>query len=242
MGSANRLSARPLLVALLLACGSLTLGAPAKSLAGRTVVDMTRINIDIDYSEKEGWNLAAHDEFHDIAYDADAVLFYANKGDRRTVPNDPDFAFLGADPGETYWGLPMVFDPGRLSVGVSVESIAANTFASYFETDSRVQATGPWVKVTFTAVRGPGNVSVWQNDYWGRPIVWMATVGGFTEDNAVFVLASRDSDYNWAFTAPGIYEIDVVASAYLPEEDPVCSDVVTYTFGIEATNLELVSD
>jgi surface-anchored protein len=235
MDLTKRLAGRTFLP-LLVAAGFGAACVPTAGLADMTVVDSTRINIDIDYNKMTGWDLGAHDELADIAYEADEVLFYANMTARRTVPDDPDFAFLGAAPGETYWVLPMVFDPARLSVGVSTESIEDDTFASYFEADSRVHSTGPWVKLSFKEVRGPGRVSVWQNDAFGRPIVWMATAGEFTEDNAVFVLATRDADYNWAFTATGIYEVDVVASAFLPGEDhPVCSDVVTYTFGVEAT-------
>jgi surface-anchored protein len=219
-----------------LTAGLLAVCLPSASAADVTVVDMTRINIDINYDDVNGWDLGAHDELHDIAYGADEVLFYASKADRRTVPADPDFAFLGAGPGDTVWVLPQVFDPARLSVGVSAEGIADGTFASYFERDPRVRSTAPWVKLTLKAVRGPGEVSVWQNDAFGRPIVWMATADGVTRHDAVFIFSGRDSDYNWAFTAPGIYEIDVVASAHLPgRRRPVHSDVVTYTFGVEAT-------
>jgi surface-anchored protein len=180
--------------------------------------------------------LRAHDEFTDDLYDADEVLFYVSKADRKTMPDDPDFAFIGANPGHKIWVLPQVFDPSRLSVGVSAEDIADGTFDSYYESDSRVHATGPWVKLSFVEIRGPGEVSLWQNDGFGRPVVWMATTNGFTDDNAVFIYSGRDSDFNWAFTARGIYEIDVVASAYLPGDDlPIYSDVVTYTFGVQST-------
>jgi surface-anchored protein len=220
---------------LVLITGLLTLVLASAGFAGVTVVDMTRINIDINYDDMTGWDLGAHDELQDIFYSADGVLFYASKADRRTVPDDPDFAFLGANPGDTVWVLPQVFDPGRLSVGVSAEGISDGTFAIYYEPDPRVHSEAPWVKLTLVDVRGPGDVSVWQNDGFGRPVVWMTTSDGITADDAVFIYSGRDSDFNWGFTAQGIYEIDVVASAYLPgERDPVCSDVVTYTFGVEA--------
>jgi len=221
---------------ILLTAGLVSLGLSSAASAGITVVDMTRINIDINYDDKTGWDLGAHDELYDIFYKADGVLFYASELDRRTVPDDTDFAFLGADPGRTVWVLPQVFDPARLSVGVSAEGIADGTFASYYEPDPRVHSEAPWVKLTLKDVRGPGEVSVWQNDAFGRPVVWMATVDGISDDDAVFIFSGRDSDFNWAFTATGIYEVDVVASAFLPgEKDPTSSDVVTYTFGIETT-------
>ena len=210
---------------------------PATAGADVIVLDMTRANIDMDYNDATGWDLGVHDEFHDIAYGADEVLFYANETARRLVPDDPAFAFLGAAPGDTVWVLTAVFDPGRMSVGVSAESIEDGTFASYFEPDPRVNATATWVKVTVKEVRGPGEVSVWQNDYQGNPVVWAATSQGLDDSSAVFVISGRDEDYNWCFTQPGIYEIDVVASAYLGPDmsNPTSSEVVTYTFGVEAT-------
>jgi surface-anchored protein len=218
----------------LVAVGLLAVCLPSDALAQVTAIDMTRINIDITFDNMM-WGLGAHDEFADIFYDADKVLFYLNDTKRRTVPNDPDFAFLGADPGSTIWVLPQVFDPAGLSVGVSAEGISDGTFASYDEPDPRVQSEAPWVKLTLQAVRGPGQLSVWQNDAFGRPVLWMATSHGLTDQDAVFIFSGRDSDFNWGFTAPGFYEIDVVASAHLPGQDnPVISSVTTYTFGVES--------
>lgn len=219
---------------LLAAAGLLAVCLPSTSFAQVTDIDMTRININMTFDNMM-WGLAAHDEFADVYYDADQVLFYLNETKRRTVPNDPVFAFLGADPGSTVWVLPQVFDPAGLSVGVSAEEISDSTFASYNEMDPRVQAEGPWVKLTLQAVRGPGQLSVWQNDAFGQPVLWMATSHGLTDQDAVFIYSGLDADFNWAFTAPGIYEIDVFASAYLPGQDtPVTSSIQTYTFGVES--------
>jgi surface-anchored protein len=211
-----------------------SLSAPAAGSAGYTVVDQTRININMAYDEQTGWELNAHDEFSDALYEARKVLFYVSPAARVTMPDNGDYAFIGADPGSTIWVLTQVFDPAHLSVGVSAEEISADTFASYYESDPRVQHTAPWVKLTMKAVRGPGQVSVWQPTAFGQPVVWIATSDGIDDNDALFVAASIDADFNWAFTAPGVHEIDFVASAYLPgEEEPVYSEVVTYTFGVE---------
>jgi surface-anchored protein len=233
MYGSKRLSGR-IFAPSLVAAGLLAVCLPSTGLAQVTAIDMTRINIDITFDNMM-WGLAAHDEFADIFYDADKILFYVSEVERRTVPNNPAFAFLGADPGATVWVLPQVFDPARLSVGVSAEGIADGTFASYLEPDPRVNSEAPWVKLTLKAVRGPGDLSVWENDAFGQPVLWMATSHGLTDQDAVFIYSGRDSDYNWAFTAPGFYEIDVVASAYLPgQSSPTCSSAVTYTFGVES--------
>jgi hypothetical protein len=230
----NRFSGRasaPVLVA----AGLLVICLPSVSLAQVTAIDRTRINIDITFDANNGWDLGAHDELADVFYTADGVLFYVSEANRRMVPDDADFAFLGADAGTTIWVLPQVFDPGRLSVGISAEGISDGTFASYYEPDPRVHSEAPWVKLTLRAVRGPGELSVWENDGFGRPVVWMSTSHELTGADAVFIYSGRDSDYNWAVTAPGIYEIDVQASAYLPGIDqPTYSSIQTYTFGVES--------
>jgi surface-anchored protein len=223
-------------VPLLMTAGLAAVCLPSAGFADLTVVDMTRINININYDDQNGWELNAHDEFTDALYDADEVLLYLSEACRQTVPDDPTFDFLGAEAGDTVWVLRQRFDPARLSVGVSAEEIADGTFASHFERDRRVRSTAPWVRLTMKAVRGPGDVSVWQNDSFGRPVVWMATSDGITNHDRVFIASGLDADFNWAFTERGIYEIDFVASAFLPGEDePVRSKVVTYTFGVEET-------
>jgi surface-anchored protein len=222
--------------AVLMAAGLVAVRLPSPAVADVTVADKTRINIDIMYDDAMGWHLAAFDDFTGDTYEADELLLYANADTRRTAPDDPAYAFLGAPPGATIWVLPQSFDPSGLSMSVTSESIADGTFASYYEADPRVQSTAAWVRLTLKDVRGPGYMSVWQYDAYGQPVVWMATAAGITADDALFVELGRDADFNFAFTAPGIYEVDLQASAYLPgQDDPSCSDVVTYTFGVEAT-------
>lgn len=216
--------------------GLLVAAVPSAAWAGVTVADRTRINIDVAYDEEMGWHLSAFDDFTGDPYEANEVLLHASAGTRQTVPDDPTYAFLGVDPGATVWVLPQAFNPGTLSLSVTTEKIAAGTFASYYEADPRVRSTAPWVKLSLKSVRGPGDLAVWQYDGYGRPVVWMATADGITGDDALFVQRGLDADFNFAFTAPGLYHVKFQVSAYLPgQADPVVSDVVNYTFGVETT-------
>ncbi len=209
---------------------------PSAAPADITVADRTRINIDVAYDSEMGWHLAAFDDFTSAPYEADEVLLYASAITRATVPDDPDYEFLGVDPGSTVWVLPQTYNPDRLSVSATAENIAFGTFASYYESDPRVQNTAAWVKLTLKAVHGPGDLSVWQSDAYGRPVVWMDTADGITDDDAIFLQVGLDADFNFAFTAPGLYHVKFQASAYLPgQADPIVSDVVTYFFGVETT-------
>src|SRR5262249_24087357 len=96
---------------------------------------------------------------------------------------------------------------------------------------------GEWIKLSLRDVRGPGHFSVWQPGTFGSYTLWMSTYdGGITSDDALFQLAQGHTHYNWAFTAPGMYEIDFQASAYLGPgmSNPTTSAVVTYYFCVEA--------
>src|SRR5262249_10861616 len=98
------------------------------SASADVIIDKTRINIDIGFDPDKGFDLGLHDEITNDLYDADEVLLYVSEANRRLMPDDPDYQFIGAKPGETVWVLPAVFDPGRLSVGVSAEDIEDGTF------------------------------------------------------------------------------------------------------------------
>jgi surface-anchored protein len=222
-------------VPLWVVAGFLAVGLPSGARADLTIADRTRINIDIAYDDM-GWHLSAFDDFSGDPYEANEVLLYASAATRATVPDDPEFAFLGAAPGSTVWVLPQAFNPGKLSMSVTTEEIADGTFASYYESDPRVRHTAAWVKLTLKDVRGPGDMSVWQDDHFGHPVVWMATADGITDDDAIFIQLGLDADFTFAFTAPGLYHVKFQASAYLPgETEPTVSDVVTYWFGVETT-------
>ena len=65
----------------------------------------------------------------------------------------------------------------RVTLGSDGGSIPAGTMASYFESDPRVAATAPWVKITLSGIRyeaapgasGPGQFSLWQTGGFGGP-------------------------------------------------------------------------
>jgi surface-anchored protein len=151
--------------------------------------------------------------------------------------SDPRFAFLGAGAGNPVWIIPInPRDPDLLQLGVSGESIPPGTFASYKETDPRLNGDFPfpWVKMNVVDVRGPGYFSVYLTDEFGNPTVWVATSpGGNSNPNVLFTATAGHVDYNWAFTAPGDYYIGIEASAYLPDFTPTHSRIYTYHFQVD---------
>jgi surface-anchored protein len=155
---------------------------------------------------------------------------------RRPQTSDPRFAFTGVAPGDPVWIVPIApRDPRLLQLGVSAERLDSDILAPYHETDSRL--TTPfdlqWIKLTLMDVRGPGYFSVWQTEDTGDPTVWIATAGNPQGPDLFFTIPGGHVDYNWAFSQPGIYEVDFQASAFLADMTPVQSYVTTYHFQVD---------
>jgi hypothetical protein len=177
----------------------------------------------------------------EVAYDPADVLLFVGPAARTAQPANPAFAFIGAGAGNPVWIVPQIENPNVLYLGLEAEDIDPGTFATYFEADPRVSATGEFVRVSFVDVRGPGQFSVWEIGPAGELTVWASTAqGGLTAADAYFTTSGApDVHLNYGFTAPGLYEVDVVLSTFVrvPGEEllrPVASGPITLTFGVEA--------
>jgi surface-anchored protein len=191
-------------------------------------------HMDIGLGFLEGeWDLHVHDDIEDIEYAPDEALLHVGVEGRVTRSNSSAFAFVGVGPGEQYWLLPQGQKDGQIYLGIASET-EGGEFASYRNSDPRVSGSGAFVTLTLKGVRGPGNVSIWSFDSEGQPLVWWATSDGVTSTDSLFILEGSHNHYNYGFTAPGIYEIDVQASAYLGPgmTNLTASEVTTYFFGV----------
>ena len=116
-----------------------------------------------------------------------------------TVPAGAQWSFLGSA-GSSVWILPQTHDHDLLFLGLGTEELAAGIF------------TGDQVTLSLRGVSGPGNFAVYQTDMFGNPNVFMNSGDGITAGDAVTLGAGAHSHVNWAFGAPGIYQIDFEAS------------------------------
>jgi surface-anchored protein len=206
--------------------------APA---AAQTTLDNEHTDLQWHYDGGQ-WSFLVSDETHDIQYPASQVLLSVGPNSLLTQPNDPRFSFLGAGAGNPVWILPQAFDPSRLFLGFNTENIPTGIFASYMNTDPRVNATDEWVKITLLNLQGPagGKISLYQQDPAGNPIVWWSTQTG---DNTFFTPTNTDSHSAWGFTAAGDYSVTFQASAFLGpgETNPTMSETETVHFTVSAT-------
>lgn len=186
------------------------------------VVETGHFDIGIEYTFAGGWDLHVHDEDNDIEYEADEVLFYAGANTMQFRPAGSQWDFIGVNAGESFWVLPQQFDPNKVYLGIAAEEIDSGVFQ------------GDVVTLALSAVRGPGEFSLYQVDGVGQPIVYMASSNGIDANDKVVLPVGGHGHFNYGFTATGLYEIDVYAYGTLVDGTYTESDVTTYYFGVEA--------
>ncbi|MCR1785862.1 choice-of-anchor M domain-containing protein [Nocardioides carbamazepini] len=146
-------------------------------------------------------------------YDADEVWFHVDDDSRvASWPGTgPEFV---APQGSTVWLAPQDQGPGQLWPGFSTESVPAGTLDENATTLSLLDVTGP------------GDVEIWQSGMGGA-----VTERLWSSDEPAHRAFTRPRTHlhaNWAFTAPGVYELTVRADAAVAGQ-PV-SDTAVYTF------------
>lgn len=182
----------------------------------------TDIGIDYD-SALDEWNLHVHYEATDTEFSppTDALLFVKNTA-YGTVPSGAQWSFLGAE-GSDLWTLPKAQDPNRLFLGFGAEEIPDGTFLDDQFT------------ITLKGVTGPGNLSVFDTDSFGSPIVWMNSADGIDGSDSRILPSGAHSHINWSFTAPGDYTVLFEASAFRASDSLFSSSGdVAYNFHVEA--------
>ena len=134
---------------------------------------------------------------------------------RVTLP--AGFNFLGAT-GSTAYVIPQSHNPNLPFVGIGAEELDEADFG------------GP-LHLTFNAVRGPGDFAVWQNDeFGGDPNLFFSTLTNGV--GSIDTAAGGHNHYNFGFTAPGLYEIDVTGTGRLADGTELSSGATTLFFGV----------
>ena len=166
--------------------------------------------------DTRGWNVSIDSDDHGRFAVRDALIYGGPDG--RTVRSSgPLFDFLGVSAGQPlYVWAENGTIPTLPELGVGGEGVPGGTVAAYFNSDPRVNASGPWVNVRLAAVRGPkgAHLSVYTMTQFGTPVVWWATSDGVTANDTVTILEGSHQHFNFAFTQPGIYEADIIVSGY----------------------------
>jgi surface-anchored protein len=183
-------------------------------------VEISEGHVDIGLAVEDGeLEPHLHDHEADAEYAPDEALLVAGPAAITTVPADPAFSFLGS-PGAAIHVLPQDEAPGVLALGIGAEEIEPGVLVDD-EFDIEV-----------TAVDGPGAFSIYTVDGLGAPDVW-ADSGDGLPDTIADLGAGSHSHANFAFTAPGIYSVDLRFTTTLVDGGVALdSGPVTFTFDV----------
>ncbi len=132
---------------------------------------------------------------------ADAFPFVVGNAGINLTPAAPAFAFLG-EAGATFFALPQSENPNLPFLGIGVDNVPNGTFS------------GNQVNLRLVSVEGPGHFALYQVNAFGQPTLQMNSRDGIDSAMDRVVLAPGAHEHqNWAFSAPGEYEVTFVADA-----------------------------
>jgi surface-anchored protein len=204
--------------------GALLGALPA--VAQTVVLDQGHVDVGLDF-ESGAAALKLHDQtvIPEVQRDPADVTLRALPDAETTVPSDPAFSFLG-NPGDPVWILPQTQDPDLLWLGWNTEDISTGTFV------------GNSVTWRLKGVSGPGDFSLFTTGQFGVPTVRFNSGDGITGADAMNVSIQSHAHGNWAFTAPGTYQVDFeLLGTLVSGNQPVTTGDVTYTFDVQAPSV-----
>ena len=175
--------------------------------------------------DKGQWRFLVHDDAARADADATSVWRYPEETVMRvldegklTVPDDPDYEFLGAEPGNSVWVVPQTQNTDVVWLGWSTQ-------------DPEVMKTiDRGVTLSLTGVQGPGTVTVYlQSGSFGEPqVLWDSRKTG---TQPIWVDVNTHTHANWVFTTPGVYLLRLTAAADLVDGGTV-SDTQLIRFAV----------
>lgn len=128
------------------------------------------------------------------------VVFVVRDAAKTTVPADARLRFIGAA-GSSTWMIPQVQRPGILWAGWNTEELTA----------ADVSDSLTW---TLRSVQGPGTVAVFQTGPFGDPDLLFNSGDGLPDSRRVPL--GTHAHGNWAFSAPGSYQLSFEMTATRP--------------------------
>lgn len=235
---------------------AVTATAPAALAPGYVEVDALHADIAMPYigdASAGSWQSFVHTGVVDYAgnYAPNLALLMVNATTLTTRPANGtnNFDFMGVAAGAPIYLLSASQVPGQLYLGVSADyglnspdrMLSSNT-TNYKSWDPDADVSGPtgtsrYVELSVKAVRGPGFVSVYDFSLgFGGVRAWVASADGLDGRDELHQIPRSHSHYNWAFTHPGSYEIDIQARTFMGPNSgsgtEVTSNVETFHFQV----------
>ena len=197
-------------------------GVPSLNLHAQTSLASGHTDVGIAFeSGAFDLHIGQHEGSPPMEYEpGEAVLAVDITRAQSTVPSGASWSFLGAA-GSSVWILPQVENPALIFLGLGTEELDAGLFVN------------DQVTLSLSAVRAPGAFSMYEVGVFGTPTVFMNSGDGVSEADGILLSTGSHRHVNWAFSTPGVYEVDFQASGVLVDgNQPILSGPVTYTFSV----------
>ena len=176
------------------------------------------VDIELEYDNEDFELIYLKEETGEEFLPSEAALF-ASKNAWQKIPENELFSFLGGE-GDLVAILPQEENEDLLFLGLASDELEGGVFA------------GDSVNIQLSSVRGPGDFHLYSVDALSVPSILLSSRDSAKQEYVFGV--GKHSHYNWAFSRPGYYEIDLIISGSLQGSDTVVtSDPITMNFEIE---------
>ncbi|MFH8252837.1 choice-of-anchor M domain-containing protein [Microbacterium sp. B2969] len=172
------------------------------------------------------WTFLIHDDVAKADANAtsvwrypDETVFHVLDQAQLAVPDDPAYAFVGADPGEPVWVVPQTQNPEVVWLGWNTQDPEV------------MQSIDRGVTLSLVGAQGPGVVTTYlQSGSFGEPqLLWDSRV---LDAQPIWVDVNTHTHANWVFTEPGVYLLQLEATADLRDGSTVTdTQVIRFAVG-----------
>lgn len=116
-------------------------------------------------------------------------------------PFETSWDFLGAEADEPIWYNPQTNEPSKPFFGFATEHLSPPKWNGAIR----------WSMTRMLERPTDGEFSLWQTDIFGSPLALFATSDGIDEEDEFVQGVGGHDHFNWGFTQPGVYRIELSA-------------------------------
>lgn len=196
-------------------------------------IELAERHVDIGPRVVDGtWQLLVHDDTSDLSVwrPLDDVALRVNDLALVEVPDDDQYSFLGAAPGDRVHVVSQTEVPGVVWVGWNTQDPEV------------MELVDRGVTLSLLGVQGPGQLSVYlQSGNFGAPqVLWSSALD---EAQPIWVDVNTHTHANWVFTEPGAYLVRLGLEATLVDGSEVRAvGDVRFAVGDEASTDEVLDE